>query len=73
LAPALAPQRRAQGRLYFAAADNSMGFHAPPEAARILAESIDYSRQAQLALAAWHEGAPSKPAAPASAGAGQPH
>jgi len=73
LAPALALQRRAQWRLDFVAAENSMGFHAPPEAARILAESIDYSRQAQLALAAWHEGAPSKPAAPASAGAGQPH
>ena len=26
-----------------------MGFHAPQEAARILGESIDYSRQAQLA------------------------
>jgi formate-dependent nitrite reductase cytochrome c552 subunit len=26
-----------------------MGFHAPQEMARILGESIDYSRQAQLA------------------------
>jgi nitrite reductase (cytochrome c-552) len=51
LAPALALQRRAQWRLDFVAAENSMGFHAPAEAARILAESIDYSRQAQLALA----------------------
>jgi nitrite reductase (cytochrome c-552) len=32
------------------AAENSMGFHAPAEAARILGESIDFSRQAQLAL-----------------------
>jgi len=31
------------------AAENSMGFHAPQELARILGESIDMSRQAQLA------------------------
>jgi nitrite reductase (cytochrome c-552) len=49
LAPALALQRKAQWRLDFVAAENSMGFHAPAEAARILGESIDYSRQAQLA------------------------
>jgi nitrite reductase (cytochrome c-552) len=42
-------QRKAQWRLDFVAAENSMGFHAPAEAARILGESIDYSRQAQLA------------------------
>jgi nitrite reductase (cytochrome c-552) len=30
------------------AAENSMGFHAPQELARILAESIDLSRQAQV-------------------------
>jgi nitrite reductase (cytochrome c-552) len=49
LAGALELQRKAQWRLDFVAAENSMGFHAPAEAARILAESIDYSRQAQLA------------------------
>ncbi|HKQ61948.1 MAG TPA: ammonia-forming cytochrome c nitrite reductase subunit c552 [Candidatus Polarisedimenticolaceae bacterium] len=49
LAPALELQRQAQWRLDFVAAENSMGFHAPQEAARILAESIDGSRQAQLA------------------------
>ena len=49
---ALELQRKAQWRLDFVAAENSMGFHAPAEAARILAESIDYSRQAQLALVA---------------------
>ena len=49
LAPALALQRKAQWRLDFVAAENSMGFHAPEEAARILAESIDFARQAQLA------------------------
>jgi len=34
------------------AAENSMGFHAPQEMARILAESIDMSRQAQVKAAA---------------------
>ncbi len=48
LLPALELQRKAQWRLDFVAAENSMGFHAPAEAARILAESIDDSRQAQL-------------------------
>ena len=50
LAAALELQRKAQWRLDFVAAENSMGFHAPAETARILAESIDYSRQAQLAV-----------------------
>jgi nitrite reductase (cytochrome c-552) len=49
LAGVLALQRKAQWRLDFVAAENSMGFHAPAETARILAESIDYSRQAQVA------------------------
>jgi nitrite reductase (cytochrome c-552) len=49
LAGARELQRKAQWRLDFVAAENSMGFHAPAEAARILAESIDYSRQGQLA------------------------
>jgi nitrite reductase (cytochrome c-552) len=43
-------QRKAQFRLDFIEAENSMGFHAPQEAARILAESIDFSRQGQLAI-----------------------
>jgi len=41
-------QRAAQWRLDFIAAENSMGFHAPQEMARILGESIDLSRQAQI-------------------------
>ncbi len=41
-------QRAAQWRLDFVAAENSMGFHAPQELARLLAESIDLSRQAQV-------------------------
>lgn len=40
-------QKKAQWRLDFISSENSMGFHAGQEAARILAESIDYSRQAQ--------------------------
>lgn len=48
LEPALKMQRIAQFRMDFVAAENSMGFHAPQEAARILAESIDYARQGQL-------------------------
>ena len=47
----LALQRKAQWRLDFVAAENSMGFHAPQEAARILGEAIDYARQGQLAAA----------------------
>lgn len=52
LAPALALQRKAQWRIDFVGAENSMGFHAPAEAARILAESIDFARQAELAARA---------------------
>jgi nitrite reductase (cytochrome c-552) len=43
-------QRKAQFRLDFVEAENSTGFHAPEEAERILAESIDFSRQGQLAV-----------------------
>jgi len=49
LDPALKLQRRAQFRVDFINAENSTGFHAPQEAARILAEAIDYARQGQLA------------------------
>jgi nitrite reductase (cytochrome c-552) len=52
LQAALELQRKAQWRIDFVAAENSMGFHAPAEAARILAESIDFSRQAELAARA---------------------
>jgi nitrite reductase (cytochrome c-552) len=44
-------QRAAQWRLDFVAAENSMGFHAPQELSRILGESIDLSRQAQVKAA----------------------
>jgi len=46
-------QRKAQWRLDFIAAENSMGFHAPQEAARILAEAADYARQGQVAAINW--------------------
>jgi nitrite reductase (cytochrome c-552) len=43
-------QRKAQFYLDFVEAENSTGFHAPQEAARILGESIDFSRQGQIVL-----------------------
>jgi nitrite reductase (cytochrome c-552) len=43
-------QRRAQFYLDFIEAENSMGFHAPQEAVRILGESINFSRLGQVAL-----------------------
>ena len=49
-------QRAAQWRLDFVAAENSMGFHAPQEMARILAESIDLSRQAEIQAASLQKG-----------------
>lgn len=48
LAEAKALQRKAQWRIDFVNAENSLGFHAPQEAARILGEAIDYARQGQL-------------------------
>ncbi|MFC1585293.1 ammonia-forming cytochrome c nitrite reductase subunit c552 [Fibrobacterota bacterium] len=42
-------QRKAQWRLDFIAAENSMGFHAPQEASRILGEAIDFARQGEVA------------------------
>jgi len=48
LKDALQFHRKAQWRLDFVAAENSMGFHAPQESARILAEATDYARQGQL-------------------------
>jgi len=50
LATARYLQRRAQFYLDFVEAENSTGFHAPQEAARILGESLNYSRQGQLAV-----------------------
>jgi nitrite reductase (cytochrome c-552) len=52
LAGARDMHRKAQWRLDFVAAENSMGFHAPQEAARILGEAIDYARQGEIAVLA---------------------
>ncbi|HYQ30012.1 MAG TPA: ammonia-forming cytochrome c nitrite reductase subunit c552 [Polyangiaceae bacterium] len=49
LVAARALQRKAQWRLDYIAAENSMGFHAPQEAARLLGEATDYARQGQIA------------------------
>jgi nitrite reductase (cytochrome c-552) len=48
LLPLYELQRKSQWRADFINAENSMGFHAPQEAARILAESIDYARQGEV-------------------------
>src|SRR5882672_9386436 len=48
LQAAAVQHRKAQWRLDFVAAENSMGFHAPQELARILGEVIDHARQGQL-------------------------
>jgi nitrite reductase (cytochrome c-552) len=53
LQTALEMQRKAQWRLDFIAAENSMGFHAPQEAAKVLGEALDYARQGELAAARW--------------------
>lgn len=60
LAGARDAQRQAQFLLDFVEAENSMGFHAPQEAMRVLALSIEHTRKGQIALrAVW-----SRPAAP---------
>jgi nitrite reductase (cytochrome c-552) len=63
LEKARALHRKAQWRLDFVAAENSMGCHAPQEAARLRGESIDYGRQAQLTLEQLRLEATAKPAA----------
>ena len=45
-------QRRAQFFTDFVEAENSMGFHAPQEAVRILGRAIDYARRGEIALRA---------------------
>jgi nitrite reductase (cytochrome c-552) len=50
LAPARTAQRQAQFFLDFIEAENSMGFHADQEAARVLLQSVDHTRKGQVAL-----------------------
>ncbi|MCC6644686.1 MAG: ammonia-forming cytochrome c nitrite reductase subunit c552 [Polyangiaceae bacterium] len=77
LAVAWKLQRQAQWRLDFIAAENSMGFHAPQEAARTLAEAIDFARRGQLAAVTLRSGIVAPPsaasgAAPAASSAAPP-
>jgi formate-dependent nitrite reductase cytochrome c552 subunit len=39
---------KAEWRLDYVVAENSLGFHAPQEAVRILAEVIDYARMGEV-------------------------
>jgi nitrite reductase (cytochrome c-552) len=50
-------QRKAQFLLDFVEAENSTGFHAPQESARLLVQSVDYSRKGEIALRAVTPGA----------------
>jgi nitrite reductase (cytochrome c-552) len=54
-------QRRAQFYLDFIESENSNGFHAPQEAARILGESINFSRKGQVVLRGSVQSAPAAP------------
>lgn len=54
LKTALDLHRKAQWRLDFIAAENSMGFHAPQESARVLGEALDFARQGQVAAMKWN-------------------
>lgn len=49
-AEARALHRRAQIRWDFISAENSMGFHSPQEAVRILGDAIDLARRAELSV-----------------------
>jgi len=62
LKPIFELQRKAQWRVDCINAENSMGFHAPQEAARVLGEAIDFSRQGQLGLRDLLAKAPAAPA-----------
>jgi nitrite reductase (cytochrome c-552) len=70
LAAARAFQRRAQFMLDFVEAENSTGFHAPGEAARILGEAMNYARQGQIVLRDPSFGAQSLPAGAVQAATG---
>ncbi len=65
LEPARKLQRRAQFYVDFVESENSSGFHAPQEAARVLGASIDLARQGQLLL---RSVSPATPAPPVPAG-----
>ncbi|MFN2238727.1 MAG: ammonia-forming cytochrome c nitrite reductase subunit c552 [Thermoanaerobaculia bacterium] len=54
-------QRKAQFLVDFIEAENSMGFHAPQEAARLMTQALDYVRMGQVAL---RDGSVAQPASP---------
>ena len=47
--------RVAGNSLLIIAAENSMGFHAPQEAAMVLGEAADFARQGELAALRWNQ------------------
>ena len=49
LSEAMKLQRRASMRWDFVSSENSTGFHSPQEAARVLGDSMNLARQAQIA------------------------
>ena len=53
VAEAQAWQRKASFYVDYVEAENSSGFHAPQEAARILGEAADLARQGQVAALRW--------------------
>ncbi|MGI9456111.1 MAG: ammonia-forming cytochrome c nitrite reductase subunit c552 [Aeoliella sp.] len=61
LADAQEWQRKASFYVDYVEAENSTGFHAPQEGARILGESINFSRQGQIALRDALQGAAEQP------------
>jgi nitrite reductase (cytochrome c-552) len=66
-------QRKASWYIDYVDAENSTGFHAPQEAARLLTKSIDYARQGQLVLAGGTlRGAAVRASAPVTASAPRP-
>ncbi|MBI4581648.1 MAG: ammonia-forming cytochrome c nitrite reductase subunit c552 [Planctomycetes bacterium] len=68
LAAARGLQRKAQFLLDFVEAENSTGFHAGQEAARVLGQSLDYTRKGQIAI----RDADLPTTRPAAAAAGRP-
>jgi len=57
-------QRRAQFYVDFIESENSNGFHASQESARILGESINFSRKGQVAVRGGSQPTPSLPRSP---------
>lgn len=68
LAEARDLQRKAQFYLDFVEAENSMGFHAPGEAVRILGQSINFTRMGLMSLMGVKAGHSQPAAAPEKKG-----